>query len=370
MKVALVHDHILEFGGAERVLVELKKGFPDADVYVAAYNKEVVKQRIPDFDEWNVTTSWVSKIPFYQRLYSPLRFLIPLVWESFDFTKYDVVISSSGWFMSKGIVTKPSTKHISYIHHPPASLYFYQSAVEWQKYWPIKIYAVIVGHFLRMWDYQASQRPDLLVANSKETEARINKLYRRDAVVVYPPVSIPDTVAKYKAPKQEYYVTLSRLAFKKHVDLLIETANTTGIRLKVIGGGRDEEALKKMAGPTVELLGYVPDKDFEKLFTGAKGFLFASEDEEFGIAPVEAMGYGVPVIAYASGGLKETVKHGKNGFLYKELSEESLHDAIKKLEGLSKKDYVAMREKTRMEAEKYTQDVFVKKMKNLVEGRT
>ncbi|MBP9798188.1 glycosyltransferase [Candidatus Woesebacteria bacterium] len=363
MKIALVHDHLLEFGGAERVLVALKKIFPEADVYLSAYNQKVVERWIPDFSTWNVRVSWVSKIPFYHKLYSPLRFLAPFIWESFDFTKYDVVISSSGWFMSKGILTKPPTKHISYIHHPPSYLYYYQTAIEWQKYFIIKLYAHFINHFLRIWDFISSQRPDILVANSQETRRRIQKFYRRDAQVIYPPVDILRNEPSFKPVTDGYYVTVSRLAFKKHIDLLIKAANLYKFPLKIAGSGRDLEALKALAGPTVELLGYVPDEKLSDLFAGAKAFLNASEDEEFGISAVEAMGYGVPVIAYASGGLKETVEDGKNGFLFEELTERSLHEALQKFE---KSDISAMKKHSRLDAKKYSAEVFAQEILNLM----
>lgn len=360
MKIAIVHDHLLEFGGAERVLVDLKEIFPEADVFLAAYNQEVVDKRIPDFASWNVTTSWAARIPFYQKLYSPLRLIAPWIWESFDFSGYDLVVSSSGWFSSKGIVTKLPTKHISYVHHPPNYLYGYQTAVEWQKYWPVKIYALIVNHFLRIWDFKAAQRPDMLMANSEETRRRLKKFYRRDAVVVYPAVKIPTKISQYSEPHERYYITVSRLAFKKHVNIMIEAANKFGFNLKVIGTGRDEKALRALAGPTVEVLGYVPDKEFKKIFEGAYGFLNAAQDEEFGIAPVEAMGYGIPVIAFASGGLLESVIHGENGYHYKGLTPESLYEQVQELEGLSKREYSEMRSAARVQAKKYSFDIFKK----------
>lgn len=379
MKIALVHDHFLEFGGAERVAVALHDIYPDADFYTAAYNKSVTDRYIPGFDKWNVHTSWVSKIPFYQKLYSPLRFLAPLIWESFDFSKYDLVISSSGWFMSKGIKTlrpfdyaqdsgQAPTIHISYVHHPPGYLYGYQTAVEWQKYWPVKVYALIINHFLRMWDYSSSARADIILTNSHETAGRIKKFYRRDSIVVYPPVNIPVRVDRDR-PLHEYYVTTSRLAFKKHVDVLIKAANKKKFTLKIIGTGRDEEYLKSIAGSTIEFVGYLPDDQFDKVLSGAKAFLNAAQEEEFGIAPVEAMGRGVPVIAYASGGLKETVHDGGNGYLFEELSEDSLITAINKLEKLSEKHYQEMRKNARKEAEKYSADIFKQNILAIVKNK-
>ncbi|KXK09559.1 MAG: GDP-mannose-dependent alpha-mannosyltransferase [Microgenomates bacterium OLB23] len=365
MKIAIVHDHFLEFGGAERVAVAIKRVLPEAVVHTAAYNKQLLADRVSGSASWKIRSSWAMRIPFFHKLYSPLRFLAPWIWESFDFSGYDVVISSSGWFMSKGIVTQDGTQHISYIHHQPRYLYYYETAVEWQKYWPVRIYAYIINHFLRTWDFIGSQRPDILVANSEETRRRIQKFYRRDAVVIYPPVYIPEDVS-IELRKPHYYVTLSRFARAKNIDLLILTANKLKIPLKIVGSGRDEAYLKSLAGPTVEFLGRLKDKEFVDLYRGAKAFLNAGIDEEFGIAPVEAMGHGVPVIAYASGGLTETVTDGKNGYLFTELTRDSLSKAINKFEKLTKKEHREMSAAARKESQKYTSAVFKDKLLALI----
>lgn len=365
MKIALVHDHFFEFGGAERVAVAIKKIFPEADIYTAGYNADVLKRRAPEIVIANIRTSWASRIPFFHRLYSPLRFLAPWIWESFDFSGYDLVISSSGWFMSKGIITKKDTKHISYIHHQPRYLYYYETAVEWQKHLLIKIYAHFINHFLRTWDYIGSQRPDVLIANSEETRRRIQKFYRRDAVVVYPPVAIPDQIV-VEDRESEYYVTLSRFARTKNIDLIIKAVNKLKIPLKIVGSGRDESYLKSLAGPTIEFVGHIKDKEFARFYKNAKAFLNAGIDEEFGIAPVEAMGHGVPVIAYASSGLVETVKDGKNGYLFRELTPEALIETIGKLEKLSKTQYSEMSHAARKQAQRYTFEEFKKNIKVLI----
>ena len=360
MKVALVHDHLFEFGGAERVFLALKRILPDADVYTAAFNPQVLKQHAPDYQSWNLTTSWASRIPFFSKLYSPLRFLAPRIWESFDLSEYDLVISSSGWFMSKGVITKEKTFHICYLHHQPRYLYNYETAMDWQKHLPIRIYAHFVNHFLRVWDFQASQRPDQIIVNSEETKKRVKKFYRRDATVIYPPVDIPPNISitESDSQKRQYYVTLSRLSKAKNVDLLIKAANKNQFQLKIIGKGRDEEYLRSLAGKTVEFLGHITDEQFATVYKNAKAFLFASVDEEFGIAPVEAMGYGVPVIAYASGGLKETIKDGKNGYLYDKLETQDLLRIISKIESLSHDNYTKMVKNARKEAEKYSFEIF------------
>lgn len=363
MKTAIVHDQLLEFGGAERVLVFLKEIFKKADVFTSYYNPKTLGVQADKFKDWQINTFWLDKIPFSQKFHSPLRFLNPIFWEAYDLTDYDLVISSSGSFMSKGVITRPETVHICYLHHPPRYLYYYETAIEWQKYLPVRIYGHLVNHRLRVWDYLSSQRVDYFIANSDETKARIKKFYRRDCQVIYPPVEIPDD-KEIKSAKWEvgnYYLTVSRLMRSKHVDVSVEAANKGQFNLKIVGQGRVEDELKKKAGPTVEFLGEVKDKEFKQLFLKAKAFLFASKDEEFGIAPVEAMGWGLPVLAFQSGGVKETVEDGVNGFFFNQLAPLSLLKKIKKLEKLSKEKYLKMREQARKTSEKFSKEQFKKK---------
>ena len=398
MKVALVHDQLQEFGGAERVLVALKKIFPQSDVYTSFYNPETLAVQQKHFKNWKIITSWADKLPLLKKIYSPLRFITPWIWESFDFSQYDLVISSSGSYMSKGIITRPETLHISYLHHQPRYLYYYETAIEWQKYLPFKIYGNFINHDLRLWDFLSSQRVDYFIANSEETKKRIQKFYRRDASVIYPPVNIPPRFvipststslsvnsARNLATKRSvnkknyaeldssvasllrndekgYYLTVSRLARTKHVGVLIRAANKMKFNLKIVGNGRDEKYLRSIAGETVEFQNDISDAALNLLYRNAKAFLFSAIDEEFGIAPVEALGQGLPVIAYASGGIKETVINGVNGYLFKELNENSLSKKVNELTSLSKEKYLEMRKNARKEAEKYSFDNFKKQI--------
>ena len=370
MKIALVHDQLREFGGAERVLVSLKKIFPQADVYTTTYDLNSLGPHKKLVKNWKIYVSWFGKIPLLNKFYSPFRFLTPLIWESFDFSKYGLVISSSGSWMSKGIKTSKPTIHISYIHHPPRYLYGYETAVEWQKYFLIKIYGYIVNHFLRIWDFTSSSRADYLIANSAETKKRIEKFYRRDSTVIYPPVDIPEKpVNPLTREPNNYFLTVSRLARAKHIDVLIKAANKLRFNLKIVGSGRDEEKLKQIAGPTVEFLGNLSDEKLKNIYSGAKAFLFASRDEEFGIAAVEAMGYGLPVIAYRSGGLPEYVVDGKNGYLFDELNESPLVKKINELTSLTKEKYLNMKKEARKTAEGFSEEKFKQQIINFVKSK-
>lgn len=363
MKIAIVHDQLREFGGAERVLVALKNIFPEADIFTSTYDPSILGKHAGLIKKWNIKTSWFGRIPIVNKFYSPLRFLTPQIWESFNFSGYDLVISSTGSWMSKGIITKRPTVHISYIHHPPRYLYGYETAIEWQKHLLIKIYGNIINHYLRIWDYKSSQRPDYLIANSEETRKRIMKFYRRDSTVIYPPVFIPKFSSNlYSLSSKLYYITVSRLARAKHVDILIKAANKIKFNLKVIGTGRDEKYLKSIAGNTIEFVGNINDEELNKIYQNARAFLFASVDEEFGIAPIEAMGHGLPIIAYKSGGLIETVKENINGYLFEKLSPDSLIEKIKLLESLPKDKYLLMKKEVRKTSEKFSEEIFKEKI--------
>src|SRR5579863_6293240 len=192
VKVAIVHDYIKEYGGAERVLEALCEAYPDAPIYTAFYKKRSATYE--RFRHKKIIPSWAHYIPFFAtKLHSPLRFLAPMIWRSFDFSSYDVVITSASWYVTKGVIkhkidNKPI--EICYCHTPPRWLYGYKTSVEWQRFWPIKVYGMIVGHFMRIYDANAAQRVDYFIANSKEIQARIKKFYRRDATVIYPPVNL------------------------------------------------------------------------------------------------------------------------------------------------------------------------------------
>lgn len=347
MKVALVHDQLAEFGGAERVLISLKKIYPDADVYVSFVDKNKLGMHWRKFESWKITQSRARFIPFFSKLYSPLRFLLPWIWRSFDLSKYNLVICSSSWGMAKGVSllrskvegqkSKVQTKYVCYLHTPPRYLYGYdESALK--KYVLVRIYARLVNHFLRMYDFESSQTIDHFIFNSEEIRQRSLKFYRRDGIVVHPPISQVGSGQGLASqdPKLEasYYLTVSRLAPTKHIDVIIKACNELKKQLVVVGVGNQEPYLRSIAGPTISFKGHVADDEFERLYAGARAFLYASVDEDFGMVPVEAMAHGVPVIAYASGGVKETVTHLERGIQYIELTSDALGKGIRQYEDL------------------------------------
>jgi glycosyltransferase involved in cell wall biosynthesis len=370
MKVALVHDYLNEFGGAERVLETLAEMYPEAPIYTAFYTKgSTAYER---FKGREIRPSWGQYIPgFTKKLHSPLRFLAPLIWESFNFDEYEVVISSASWYITKGIITRPETIHICYCHTPPRFLYGYETSINWRKFWPVRLYAGIVNKFLRQYDFLAAQRVDYFVANSKNVQARIAKFYRRESEVIYPPVELKKSSVKAlkRLSAGDYYLVISRLVGGKGLLIAVEAANKLKLNLKVVGAGagwsREEEELKRLGGETVEFLGYVPDEQLGQLYSGAKAFLALAKDEDFGITPVEAQMCGTPVIAYNGGGYKETV-NDKTGILFDEYSTEGLIKAIKNFEIRAKSFDERL---IRKQAEKFGKERFVSQMRALVEEK-
>ena len=366
MKVALVHDYLNEFGGAERVLEALAEMYPEAPIYTAFYKKG--SKAYERFKDRKVIASWAQNVPgFVDKLHSPLRFLAPQIWESFDLDGFDVVMSSASWYITKGVLTRPETTHICYCHTPPRYLYGYDTSIHYKKYWALRLYATIVNKGLRQYDYLAAQRVDHFVANSKNVAARIKKFYGRESTVICPPVELHETVSKAQE-KQNYFLVISRLVGAKGLEMAVKAANELQVPLKVVGAGggyaQEEEYLKEMAGQTVEFLGFVADEKLADLYAGAKAFLALAKDEDFGITPVEAMMAGTPVIAYNGGGYKETVVQGKTGLLFDDYSVDGLMKAMKKIHDSSFKI-----QEIKDHAEKFSKERFVKEMGEFVEKK-
>ena len=352
MKVALVHDYIKEYGGAERVLEVLHEMFPDADVYTLIYLPKYLGPHRERFRNWKIYPSVLQRIPMKGKMVSMFRFIDHFIFRAMDLSKYDlVIVSKAGTYSGVNSFKKSKkTRHVCYCHTPPRYLYGYATANKWNKGF-IRKFLLGLGqipmHFIRLWDYKDAQIPDLFIANSKEVKERIRKFYRRDAVVVYPPVTAgisktENRISKGKKdsnsindiPHSTYYLAGGRLARAKRVDLAVEACTKLKIPLKVFGksfAGYGDE-LRGIAGSNVEFLGEVSEKEKFKLMTGAKGFIFPSDTEDFGITPVEAMMMGTPVIVYKSGGVLETVVEGKTGLFFAELNINSLIDAISRFE--------------------------------------
>ncbi|HUD20072.1 MAG TPA: glycosyltransferase [Patescibacteria group bacterium] len=302
MKIALVHDFLREYGGAERVVEALHELWPEAPLYTAFVDWEALGSHAYRFKNWDIRPSWVQHNWLVKKFHSPLRFLAPDVWGSFDLSGYDVVISSSGWFMCRGVNTgrakvsvpwfsrrqgpdlfslhdrttakavtalktthlpayRHGPLHICYIHHPPRNLYGYATGSNLQKYWPVRVYTTIINFFLRHYDFATAQKVDYFVANSKETAKRVTKFYRRDSTVIYPPVDVSVTSDKQHATSQkqnmshvpghmsqsDYFLSVGRLTYSKRIDLAIIACNKLKLPLKIVGKGKEETYLRSIA---------------------------------------------------------------------------------------------------------------------------
>ncbi|MDP2874225.1 MAG: glycosyltransferase [bacterium] len=361
MKVALVHDYLNQFGGGERVLEALAELYPEAPIYTALYDRAKIAKGSPMLASQQIITPNYGRLPFVHSFYKWFTFLYPLAFEAFDLSAYDLVISSSANF-AKGVLTNANQKHISYIHTPPRFLYGYKTEESRRDKWLWRQILRPVDYFLRLWDFQAAQRPDVLVANSQETARRIRKFYRREATVVYPPVTIPEVLESDLQPDPNgSFLIVSRLSEYKHVDIVIEAANQLGFPLKVAGTGKEQARISRLAGPTVEMLGFVSEERLTQLYRSCRAFISPVEDEEFGIVAVEAMAYGRPVIALRQGGYLETVVEGKTGMFFEKPTVESLAEVWRSFKAESFDPQTC-----RNQALRFSKERFQKEIKDLV----
>lgn len=354
MKIALAHDYLREYGGAERVVEALHELYPNAPVYVSFIDPRVTGIHWQKFASWDIRESWLTKVPFYKKMFSPLRIFAPQYFAKFDLSEYDVVISSSNAYFAKA-VRVPNGVHICYCHTPARSLYGYTTMTNWKQNPITRVIGTLINHYLRVVDFQVAQKVDHFIANSEETKRRIAKFYRRKSTVIYPPIVIPAQPPKKQT--RDYYLYVGRIAASKHVDLAIQAATELSLPLKVVGEGKGMEYLRELAGPTVEFLGAVPDAELHQLYAGAKALLFPAEDEDFGMVPVEAMGHGTPVIAHRSGGPQESIVEGKTGLFFDEFTVESLIAAIQVFEKKRWDATVIYEHATRFSVERFKQEI-------------
>jgi len=360
-RVGLVHDWLPVYAGAERVLEQMIRVFPESDLY--SLIDFVPEDQRAFLQGHPVETSFIQRLPFARRLYRHYLPLAPLAVEQFDLTDHDVVISSS-YAVAKGLLTRADQLHISYVHSPARYAWdLYHEYMEDGLPWgPRRAVARLVLHYLRLYDVTAASRVDLFLANSKTVARRIWKTYRRRAHVLYPPVDVDRFTVKTQ--KENYYLTMSRLVPYKRVDLIVKAfAEMPEKELVVIGDGPEHDALARMAGPNVTLLGYQPDEAVTYYMQNARAFVFAAE-EDFGIVPVEAQACGTPVIAYGRGGAQETVVPGTTGVFFAEQTVDHLTAAVDEFEQIRSRLNPA---DMRAQAERFAVPVFRKRFSEFVQ---
>ncbi|MBP5251712.1 MAG: glycosyltransferase [Treponema sp.] len=336
MKVAIVHDWLVTFGGAERVVLQMLGMFPDADIYTLVYDEKKIGKYFP---KEKVHTSFVQKFPMATKLYRKFLSLMPKAFEAFDLTGYDLVLASSSC-CAKGVITSPDTAFVAYVHSP--------MRYAWDLYYDYFKNSGFLTRFfmkrqipkIRQWDFISSQRIDRICANSAYIARRIKKVWNRDAVVVHPPVDT-NRLSPVNLPPEDFYVVFSRFVSYKRIDLAIKACGELNRKLVVIGDGPDAKSLKKLASSyrknLITFTGRISDAEVKKYLQVCRALIFCAE-EDFGIIPVEAEACGRPVIAYKKGGSLETVIDSKTGVFFEKQEVQSVMDAIGKFEELDSKE--------------------------------
>lgn len=331
-RIAIVHDNFRYKGGAERVIDAMVKIWPAADLYTSTVAWKKLGVLRSDVEKLHPRTSWAQYIPLFPEYPFLYRYMLPMLWRSFDFSGYDIVISSSYSQMSHLIYVPRHILHVCYSHGVPRHLHGYETDLDWEKYWFIRLSAGRLNTLLRFFDYAAAQRVHHFIASSHEVASRIKRFYNRSADIIYSPCVFTRSspcIPKSKRPGRSFLV-VSRFSRRKHIDTIIHACNKGKLPLVVAGFGPEEEYLKHIAGPSISFVGIAKD-NLASLYENAIAVICAGKDEELGIAAIEAMYFGTPVIAYFSGGHKETVIEGKTGYFFHTLDPDDIQNAIKKL---------------------------------------
>lgn len=360
MKVVLAQDWITDNGGGEACLRGFLDLYPKSPILTTIWNEKKVTQ----FNDTDIHTSFLNHYPYAKtkwRLFAPF---MPRAVESLRVPLCDVLISNC-YAVIKGLIIKPDTLHICYCHTPTRSLWL--SEIDERPYegnFIKRSIASKMAHDLRLWDFLAAKRPDIFVANSQNAKKRIKKFYRRDAAVIYPPVNIKKFRIAPANKIGDYFLFVSRLIPYKKADLVVSAFNKLGLPLKIAGDGPEKRKLAAMAKKNVEILGYVDEKKLVSLLSHCRAFIFPAE-EDFGIAPVEAMASGRPVIAYRKGGVLETVVEGSTGIFFNKQTTGSLIGALKKFEKFefSFDPCIARKQARKFSLKRYKKEwqVFIKK---------
>ncbi len=345
MRVALVYDRVNKWGGAERVLLALHKMFPKADLFTSVYSK----QKAPWAKVFNVKTSFLQKFPFASSLHQLYAVLMPVSFESLKFDSYDLVISVTSE-SAKGIITNPKTLHISYCLTP--NRYLWSGYDDYFKNRILRFFAKPAIWYLRKWDKVASQRPDEFIAISTEVKNRIKKYYQRESTIIYPPLEFRNNQSS--SSKGDFFLVVSRLepfSYKK-IDIAIKACNNLKLPLKIVGSGRGDRQLKKIAGPTIEFLGQLTDDKLSYYYKNCKALLFCGV-EDFGLVMAEAQSFGKPVIAFRGGGALDIIKEAVTGEFFDKQTPESLEEALVKFKNKSYNSKLCIENAQRFSFEKF-----------------
>lgn len=370
MKVAIIHDYLIQIGGAERVLEAFCEMFPDAPVYTLLYDEQATNGIFKDRE---IRTSFLQKLPFAKKHHRYFLALMPFAIERFDLSGFDLVISSSSSY-AKGINKPKGTLHICYCHTPLRYAWDDTSQFIRESHYPrlIKPLIPFLINRIKKWDLKAVSKVDYFIANSFFISDKIKKYYNRDSEVAYPPVKINNEGKEeiIKNNNRRYFLIVSRLLPYKRIDVAIQSFNELSylpdgenFKLKIVGSGPERKNLEMIAGKNIEFLGSRYDEELVELYQGCKAFIFPQE-EDFGITAVEAQMAGRPVIAFRAGGALESIIDGRTGLFFDRQDKNSLAEAILKFE-----DMQFDSEEIKSHAQKFSNEEFRRKIKRFIENK-
>jgi glycosyltransferase involved in cell wall biosynthesis len=328
-RIALAHDFLLAWGGAERTFQVLAEAYPEAPIYTLLADPAFVAEHFPGRE---IRTSFLQKFPVWLRRRH--RFLLPLyaiAVEAIDLRDFPLVISSSGAWM-KGLVTRLHTHHIAYLHSPMRYVWDSQERYLREIGRERNLLLRMFLSYLRVWDRQSAERPDALLVNSEFTRRRVEKYYRREATVVYPPAGILQEQQSAEVGTEttkEYFLVVARLTRSKRVNIVIDAFNRLELPLLVVGTGPEEQSLRELAGPTIQFAGALSDTALAHAYAKARAIIQPSE-EDFGLAVAEALSFGIPTIALSSGAATELVEPGVTGELFTGSTPEMIADGVRR----------------------------------------
>lgn len=363
MKVALIHDYLIQIGGAERVLEALCEIFPDAPIYTLLYDE---KSTNGIFKDRKIKTSFLQKIPFAKKNHRYFLALMPLAIERLDLSEFDLIVSSSSSY-AKGITKPKNALHICYCHTPLRYAWDDTKKFIEESHYPrfVKLFIPFIINKIKKWDLKAASKVNYFIANSNFIADKIKKYYKRDAEVIYPPVKLTENLKlKTENLKKDYFLIVSRLLPYKRVDIAIQAFNELGLKLKIVGAGPARKNLEKMAGKNIEFLGSIHDEELVDVYSDCVAFIFPQE-EDFGITAVEAQMAGRPVIAFKAGGALESIIEGKTGIFFKKQNKDSLIDAVKRFKNMKFNE-----DDIKAHAQKFSKEEFKKKMKEFVDNKS